>query len=98
MTVGNQILSHFFAQPMGRSHASQRIDFSIATPPAIPLESAIATAFLSSISSQLLDDPVTTELSNLKFSCESTADTASTISWAVSSDGFSTDVSNSSLP
>ena len=76
-------------------HVSQRIDFSVASPGYVSLSSDKAQAILQSFELEAMSDPGTdtdVEADELESS-----DTASTVSWAVSSDSFSTDVSKSRL-
>eukprot|EP00670_Eutreptiella_braarudii_P017476 CAMPEP_0174349448 /NCGR_PEP_ID=MMETSP0811_2-20130205/6181_1 /TAXON_ID=73025 ORGANISM="Eutreptiella gymnastica-like, Strain CCMP1594" /NCGR_SAMPLE_ID=MMETSP0811_2 /ASSEMBLY_ACC=CAM_ASM_000667 /LENGTH=305 /DNA_ID=CAMNT_0015476833 /DNA_START=215 /DNA_END=1132 /DNA_ORIENTATION=+ len=76
-------------------HVSQRIDFSVASPGYISLYSDKAQAILQSFQLEAMSDPGTDTAEEADDSGGS--DTASTVSWAVSSDGFSTDVSESRL-
>ena len=79
---------------------SKTIDFSVASPPAVPLHSVRAESILQSVQLEVLSDPDTddTYASCTDSGLDSGAsETASTVSWACSSDGFNTDVSDSRL-
>ena len=75
---------------------SQRTDFSVASPRTVLLHSAQVDAILPIINLQYMSDPDFDSGEEAEDLCNS--NTASTISWAASSDSFSTDVSASRFP
>ena len=79
---------------------SKTIDFSVASPSTVPLHSARAESILQSVQLEALSDPDTDDTDTICTDSgfgSGASDTASTVSWACSSDGFSTDVSDSRL-
>ena len=75
------------------AEVSQRIEISVPSPGAVPFSPSRPTAILHSLCLEPIPETVT------EFSGDEAAsrgsDTASTVSWAASSDGFSADVSDS---
>uniref|UniRef100_A0A7S4FST7 Uncharacterized protein n=1 Tax=Eutreptiella gymnastica TaxID=73025 RepID=A0A7S4FST7_9EUGL len=90
-------VSHEVSQQLDFSVASLiQLDFSVASPVAVSLNSAKANAMLCSINLETMSDPDSDDVAEAEDSGGS--DTASAISWATSSDGFRTEVSDIHLP
>ena len=84
-----------YPSPPIPTDVAQQIDFSVASPRAVPLNSAQADSILLSINLEYMSEIVSDSGED---TCISDSDTVSTVSWAASSGDFSTDVSDSHLP